>query len=86
MTPQERTAYPDTPPSELRALARRYPVAFAGEATEPWTGKCRASTSTSTLHQPKRDGNCYVRAAAQNRLDDPGWEFRPEAISRSMNI
>ena len=72
-------------------------IALAGEATEPWTGKCRASTSASTLrkpwranrwqdrllaaqspattrqqlHQLKRDGNRYVRAAAQKLLKKP---------------
>ena len=123
MTPQERTAYPDTPPVELRALARRYPVAFAanpvapllllenplflnfhvvhllqilrkenlprwlvehlalhratcvreaaqlhialaGEASEPWTGKCRASASASTLRKPWRANRWQDRLLA----------------------
>lgn len=126
MTPQERTAHPDTPPDELRALARRYPVAFcanpaapllllenplffnfhpvrllqilrnenlprwlvahlalhratcvqeaaqlhvalAGEATEPWTGKCRAHTSASTHRKPWRANRWQDRLLATQR-------------------
>lgn len=123
MTPCERTAHPDTPPDELRSLARRYPVVFganpaapllllenpmflnfhpirlmqilrnenlprwlvehlalhrapsvqeaarlhvalAGEATEPWTGKCRASASASTLRKPWRANRWQDRLLA----------------------
>ncbi|MBB6052341.1 hypothetical protein [Armatimonas rosea] len=39
-------------------------IALAGEATEPWTGKCRASASASTLRRPWRANRWQDRLLA----------------------
>ena len=52
--------------------------------SQPEIGARNPLTKPKTLERLVKGGSGDIHAAAQNRLYDLGWEFRPRMVSRSM--